>query len=215
MSDIIFTTSLVLIKMLRDIFTKCKDDKAVNMNFSHIFTTPKSYCKGMFSCSETGDVIESYMITLWSPCKNSFMWSHLCHTIQKWSHSGWSPCDHPVKILYRDHIHLTQFSSWNLIVSILCDLWSTLQKLNRQGYSWSHLCHTIQKWSHSGWSPCDHPVKILYRDHIHLTQFSSWNLIVSILCDLWSTLQKLNRRGYSCIACGTVCTGDEWTFVWG
>ena len=37
--------------MLKDIFTKCKDGKAVNMNFSHIFTTSKSYCKGMFSCS--------------------------------------------------------------------------------------------------------------------------------------------------------------------
>ena len=51
MSNIIFTTSLVLIKMLKDIFTKCKDGKAVNMNFPHIFTTSKSYCKGMFSCS--------------------------------------------------------------------------------------------------------------------------------------------------------------------
>ena len=33
MSNIIFTTSLVLIKMLKNILTKCKDGKAVNINF--------------------------------------------------------------------------------------------------------------------------------------------------------------------------------------
>ena len=46
--------------MLNDIFTKSKDGKAVNMNFSHIFTTSKSYCKGMFSCSVL-------LKTLWMP----------------------------------------------------------------------------------------------------------------------------------------------------
>ena len=47
--------------MLKDIFTKCKDAKALNMNFSHIFTTSKSYCKGMFSCS--GDLGQKMKMT--------------------------------------------------------------------------------------------------------------------------------------------------------